>query len=394
MKKSIWKSVPLGDVCNVVEGQVDPRDPDYRDLPHINGEVIETGTGKLLEVRTAAEDGLISGKYLFESGMILYSKLRPYLRKVTIAPSRGVCSADMYPLVFDAKRVDTLFAMYSLLAEPFTTYAVEESRRARMPKLNRAQLLAWEMPLPESLADQRRIASELKEWLVEVEVARRAAQDRLAAAKALPAAYLREVFEAHVWPLAELRGLCGTITDGTHLPPPFTVTGIPFLFVRNIVAGIIDFDVEKYISEETYRDLTKKHKAERGDVLFSAVGSFGVAVVVRTNARFAFQRHIAHIKPDATRLDSQFLAFFLNSPDGRSQSEAVAMGGAQRTVTLADLREFRIPVPPLNHQHRIAADLSLRVEAAESLIARCREELAVIEALPTAVLRAVFNGDS
>ena len=69
----------------------------YRNLPHINGEVIETGTGKLLSVQTAAEDGLISGKYLFESGMILYSKLRPYLRKVTIAPCRGVCSTDMLP---------------------------------------------------------------------------------------------------------------------------------------------------------------------------------------------------------------------------------------------------------------------------------------------------------
>ena len=135
-----WKQVPLSEVCRVVEGQIDPRDAEYRDLPHINGEVIESGSGRLLSLRTAAEDGLISGKYLFAPGMVLYSKLRPYLRKVTIAPSRGVCSADMYPLMFDPERVDAHFAMFSLLAEPFTRYAVEESRRARMPKLNRAQL--------------------------------------------------------------------------------------------------------------------------------------------------------------------------------------------------------------------------------------------------------------
>jgi type I restriction enzyme S subunit len=187
--------VPLADLCRVVEGQVDPREPEYRNLPHINGEVNESGTGRLLKFRTAAEDGLISGKYLFQPGMLLYSKLRPYLRKVTIAPTRGVCSADMYPLVFDLKRVDTLFAMYSLLAEPFTTYAVDASRRARMPKLNRDQLLAWDMPLPESLADQRRIAAELNQSLAAVGSARRAAEGRLAAANALPAAYLRDVFE-------------------------------------------------------------------------------------------------------------------------------------------------------------------------------------------------------
>ena len=164
--------------------------------------------------------------------------------------------------------------------------------------------------------------------------------------------------------------------------------------MRNIVAGVIDFEVKKYISEETYRDLTKKHKAKRGDVLFSAVGSFGVAVVVRTDDRFAFQRHIAHIKPDATRLDPDFLAFYLNSPEGRSQSEAVAMGGAQRTVTLADLRKFRIPLPPPDEQHRVATDLSRRIEAADRLIAHCREELAAVEALPSSLLRAAFNGDS
>lgn len=194
------------------------------------------------------------------------------------------------------------------------------------------------------------------------------------------------------WTVCELSQVCRTITDGTHLPPPFTDNGIPFLFVRNIVRGAIDFNVEKYISQGTYNELTKKHKAEAGDVLFSAVGSFGVAVVVRTDAPFAFQRHIAHIKPDATRIDADFLAGFLNSAQGRAQSEAVAMGGAQRTVTLTDLRRFRIPVPPLDEQRQISAGLLASSAVVESARRAAEGRLAAAQALPAACLRQIFEG--
>ena len=168
-ESSGWASVPMDEVCTVVEGQVDPRVPEYGRLPHINGENIEGGTGRILGVRSAAEDGLISGKYLFEPGMVLYSKLRPYLKKVAIAPFRGLCSADMYPLSFDPKRVDTAFALWSLLAGPFSRYAINASERARMPKLNRDQLFAWDLPLPGSVAEQRAIAQNLGKRLADGE---------------------------------------------------------------------------------------------------------------------------------------------------------------------------------------------------------------------------------
>jgi type I restriction enzyme, S subunit len=194
------------------------------------------------------------------------------------------------------------------------------------------------------------------------------------------------------WTVCELGDLCSTITDGTHLPPPFTEHGVPFLFVRNIVRGVIDFDVEKYISQRTYDELTKKHRAERGDLLFSAVGSFGVAVVVRTDEPFAFQRHIAHIKPDATRVDADFLACFLNSPQGRAQSEAVAMGGAQRTVTLTDLRRFKIPLPTLEEQRRVSAKLQESLAVVGSAKRAVEDRLAAAESLSAAYLREVFEG--
>jgi type I restriction enzyme S subunit len=188
-----WPKKTLGEICEIIAKQVDPTRSEYSGLPHISGENIESGTLQLLGVRTAAEDGMMSGKYLFERGDVLYSKLRPYLRKVAVAPFRGVCSADMYPLRAKDGESDPEYLAWLLLSEEFTDYANEESRRARMPKLNREQLFAWITSVP-PLTDQRRIARRLREQMAEVARARAAVQAQLAEIERLPAALLRTAF--------------------------------------------------------------------------------------------------------------------------------------------------------------------------------------------------------
>ncbi len=82
-------------------------------------EPLRRGTGRLLNYRTAAEDGMRSGKYHFRAGSVLYSKIRPYLRKATIANFEGLCSADMYPLQIKNGRLVSEFLMWSLLSPNF-----------------------------------------------------------------------------------------------------------------------------------------------------------------------------------------------------------------------------------------------------------------------------------
>lgn len=188
-----WPKRPLGDMCEIVARQVDPKVAEYGRLPHVNGENIESGTCRLLTVQTAAEDGMISGKYVFETGDVLYSKLRPYLRKVTVADFRGLCSADMYPIRVNRSLLNPLFCAWMLLSDEFTSYADEESRRARMPKLNREQLFTWTAPVP-PLAEQERIAAILNDQMASAERARKAIQEELDAINKLPAALLRRAF--------------------------------------------------------------------------------------------------------------------------------------------------------------------------------------------------------
>ena len=123
----------------VAEGQVDPENLVYSAMSLIAPNHIESGTGRLLELESASDQGAVSGKYLCKAGDVIYSKIRPALRKVCIAPEDCLCSADMYPLRSHSKLTNP-FLIWSILSEQFSALAVLESQRVAMPKINRESL--------------------------------------------------------------------------------------------------------------------------------------------------------------------------------------------------------------------------------------------------------------
>lgn len=153
-----WEKVSLQLVIEIASGQVDPTKPPYCDLPHVGGDNIEAGTGNLLNLRTAKEDGVISGKYAFDEHDILYSKIRPALNKVAAPGFSGVCSADIYPIRPCGEMLRREFLVYLLRSESFVKYATKHSGRGKIPKINREDLFAYDAMLP-TLAEQECIAS-------------------------------------------------------------------------------------------------------------------------------------------------------------------------------------------------------------------------------------------
>lgn len=188
------ETVTLGEVSRIEARIVNPTQLDYASLPHISAENIQSITGRLDDVRSAAEDGMESGKYLFDAGDVLYSKLRPYLRKAAITDFAGLCSADMYPIKIDSKRLTPEYLRALLVSEHFTAYANEASARSRMPKLNREQLFAFEFALP-SIDQQQRVAAQLETQLTALAEAETAAQAQLREIELLPARLLAQAFE-------------------------------------------------------------------------------------------------------------------------------------------------------------------------------------------------------
>lgn len=138
---------PFRWICRIVEGQVDPTSERWRDRILIAPNHIESKTGRLIATETAAEQGAISGKYAFADGTVLYSKIRPALAKACIAPSAGMCSADMYPIIPD-KRLRPEYLLLQLLSARFTDWATLESMRVAMPKINRETLGGFRVRVP------------------------------------------------------------------------------------------------------------------------------------------------------------------------------------------------------------------------------------------------------
>jgi type I restriction enzyme, S subunit len=132
---------------SIVSGQVDPRDSNYSDLPLIAPNHIESGTGKITAIESATQQAAISGKYLFEPGAVIYSKIRPNLVKAAIAPCRGLCSADMYALI-TKESLRNEYLLEILLSEHFTQFAVSGSMRTGIPKLNREHLAQYKCEVP------------------------------------------------------------------------------------------------------------------------------------------------------------------------------------------------------------------------------------------------------
>ena len=152
--------------------------------------------------------------------------------------------------------------------------------------------------------------------------------------------------------MVSMNELCSIITDGTHQPPRFQESGIPFIFVSNLVGNVVTYNAEKFISEDTYAELYKRTPIEIGDLLLSTVGSYGHPAVVTEDRKFLFQRHIAYLKPRHNMVNSFYLHSALLAPDGQRQIEEKVKGIAQKTLNLSEIKKIVVPLPTIEEQNQ------------------------------------------
>ncbi len=155
-----WEQRKWVDTVDISRDMVDPRLGQYDDLPHVAPGNIESFTGQLYNnIKTVKEENLISGKFRFYAGDIIYGKINPQLGKYVFSQFDGLTSADAY--VLNAKNglvQEFLFAV--LQTARFYDYSVSVSKRSGMPKINREELNAYQFPAP-SEEEQRLIGEYL-----------------------------------------------------------------------------------------------------------------------------------------------------------------------------------------------------------------------------------------
>lgn len=152
---------------------------------------------------------------------------------------------------------------------------------------------------------------------------------------------------------------CEFISDGDHLPPPKSDSGVPFITISNITGqNKLSFEDTMFVPESYYNGLNENKKAQKGDILYSVVGSFGKPVYIDFDKQMVFQRHIAILRPKRN-VNARFIYYTMLNPQFYKLVDKLAIGCSQRTVTLDTLRNIEISLPDKDIQDKTVEVLSL-----------------------------------
>ncbi|MFC4734975.1 restriction endonuclease subunit S [Bacillus daqingensis] len=159
---SEWINYKWCETVNMSTNMVDPKSGDFDNLMHVGPGNIESYSGRLYNnVKTVEEDNLISGKFHFNAGDILYGKINPQLAKFNLAVFEGLASADTY--VLNTKNGISQLYLYTIIqTSDFYKYSVSVSRRTGMPKINRDELNQYSYNGPKDYEEQQKIGDFFK----------------------------------------------------------------------------------------------------------------------------------------------------------------------------------------------------------------------------------------
>lgn len=155
----------------------------------------------------------------------------------------------------------------------------------------------------------------------------------------------------------KLKECCSSIVDGDHQSMPLAERGIPFIVISDIKDNRLCFDNVRFVPLEYYDALDESRRPRKGDVLLTVKGSFGIPVYVKEDVDFTFQRDIAIFKCN-DRINPRYLYYVFKNPLFYKYADMMAIGSAQRALTLNTLRNTEIDFPELEVQDKVVRYLS------------------------------------
>ncbi|MDE2110258.1 MAG: restriction endonuclease subunit S [Alphaproteobacteria bacterium] len=389
-----WPIVALGDVLRRSE-HIIPLDPDatYREVTvRINGKgVVERRQVQGVEI--AADR-----RYQAKAGQFIISRIDARHGASGLIPDDldGAVVTNDFPLFDVAKdRLDAAFLGWMSKTASF----VELCKRASEGTTNRVRLSedrfkALNISLP-PLDEQRWIVARIEELAAKVKEARRLRSLAFDEADALSRSATDSIYRrltSEIGP-SRLAAACTSITDGDHLTPAFSKGGVKFIFVGNVSTGRLHFNGVKYVTAQYFQGLSATRVPRRDDLLYSAVGAtLGIPAVVDVDDDFCFQRHVAILKPDHAKILSRFLWHMLKSQTVFDKAWASTTGSAQPTIPLRAIRELPIPMPPLDRQKQVVAELDALQAKVDAVRALQTETAVELDAMVPAILDKAFKG--
>ena len=192
------------------------------------------------------------------------------------------------------------------------------------------------------------------------------------------------------WPIKRMDELCEITSSKRIFAADYVSEGVPFYRGREITEkykGNLDVSTELFITEEKFREIERKFGApKQGELLLTSVGTLGSVYVVKPGDRFYFKdgnlTWFRHFKG----LNSQFLYYWIGSPQGKAELQKCTIGSSQSAFTIVLLKGMEIELPPLPVQQRIAGILS----AYDELIENSQRRIKILESMARALYREWF----
>ena len=397
-----WEWVRLGDCTSYAAKKEKVLSADIQpDEWSLDLEDIEKDTGRIIEFRSAKDRRIVGEKVVFHKGQILYSKLRPYLKKILVAPNDGICTPELIP--FSALGGIDARYLVVVLKSPHVDFLINSvTYGVKMPRVGTETMISLPSPLP-PLSEQERIVAKIEELLplidryekawsrlkdfnkrfsvdMQKSLLQMAIQGKLVEQRPeegtgeelyrrlksyhsglkpckdeLDYSSMNFTIPAN-WTMIELNQLFDFV-DYRGKTPNKTTSGVFVITASNIRQAYMDYTRKEYISREEYKGRQSRGLTQKGDLLFTTEAPMGNAALCDLDECSCGQRIITFKEyAEGTAYPALYMYFIL-SPQFQQQLLDNCTGTTAKGIKADKLKHFLIPLPPLAEQKRIVAKL-------------------------------------
>lgn len=192
------------------------------------------------------------------------------------------------------------------------------------------------------------------------------------------------------WSVASAEQLTSVITDGEHITPERSTSGILLLSARNVLNGRLSLERVDHVPERVFKVLSKRLTIEPGDVLLSCSGSVGRSCVAPDDLKFTLVRSVAVLKPFFYM--GKFLSYALRSSRLQAQIQERKTQTAQANIFQGKIRKLVFPLPPLDEQDHIVDELEKCFSIADAMEQTIKQSLKQAERMRQSILKQAFEG--
>jgi len=373
-----WRWVKLGGLCGEAKTR-DPRLSPNTPFHYIDISSVDATRKQIIGTHTiSGKDAPSRARQVVKANDILVATTRPNLNAVALVTAElndEICSTGFCVLRPD-NEIEPLFLFYFVQTSDFVRLVSGEVRGMLYPAITDSQVRAITIPLP-PLPEQKRIAAKIQQLMADVEHAHTACEAQLEAAKAMPQAYLRQIFEseeARKWEKRRLGEVCDGDSGVWGDVPDSSKDCYPILRSNNIQDGTMvlgDVVIRKVIEPS----IVEAKSLRTGDILVTTssgskdlLGKSALFFQPSDGQKYLFSNFTMRLRPKAQIIEPFFLYFYLQSSKAKQvlrllQDTTTGLRNLDRKGFLAQA----ISLPPLPEQKRIAAELQDRIASAERL---------------------------